>query len=102
MCIRDSITLCRRLAITTAVLVLLSGVSTALDWYRFDQTTHGVVIADLAMVRKGNSENYEAAYTNRLSDGTEFIVLEEREDWLHIQIGDAGTGWLPTRLVTTY
>ena len=96
------ITLCRRLAITTAVLVLLSGVSTALDWYRFDQTTHGVVIADQAMVRKGNSENYEAAFTDPLSEGTEFIVLEEREDWLHIQIGDAGTGWLPTRLVTTY
>jgi hypothetical protein len=94
--------LMRRLSIIVALFCLLSASSTAWDWHRFTQTTHGVVTADQAIARKGNSENYEAAFTDPLPAGTECIVLEERADWLRLQFGEAGTGWLPDRSVVTY
>lgn len=95
-------TLLRRVAFATAATCLLSAASTAWDWYRFELTTHRVVVTDSVVARKGNSENYEAAFTDPLSEGTEFVVLEERADWLHVQIGDAGTGWLPQRDTAIY
>ena len=92
----------RRVGIAVGAVCLLSAASTAWDWHRYDQTTHGVMISDQVVARKGNSESYEAAFTEPLSEGTEFVVLEERADWLRVQIGDAGTGWLAKRDVETY
>ena len=92
----------RRLSVATAALFLLMVFSTAWDWHRFEETTHGVVIVDKSLARKGNSESYESAFTDPLNEGTEFVVLEERADWLHVQIADAGTGWLQKRKVVTY
>ena len=92
----------RRFSIVMAVLCLLSATSAARDWYRFTQTTHAVVTADQAIARKGNSDNYAAAFTDPLPAGTEGVVLEDRADWLHLEFGDAGTGWLPRRSVVTY
>lgn len=94
--------LLRRLSIATGALCVLSAASTAWDWHRFEQTTHGVVTADQVVARKGNSQNYESSFTDPLSTGTEFVVLEERADWFHVQIGEAGSGWLPQRDVAIY
>jgi len=92
----------RRLSFALAAACLLAAASTCWDWYRFDQTTYGVVVADQAVARKGNSETYEAAFNHPLSVGTEFVVLEQRKDWLHIAVGDSATGWLRRRDVQTY
>ena len=91
-----------RMALVALLLTLLVVASTAWDWHRFDRTAHGVVTAEEVVARKGNSENYQAAFTEPLTEGTEFTVLEERNDWLHVQVGAAGTGWLPRRDVVTY
>ncbi len=92
----------QRSAWVCGALAVLAGLSTGWDWQRFDRTVQGVVIADEVVARKGNSENYAAAFTEQLQEGMEFVVLEKRQDWLHVQVGAAGTGWLPARDVVTY
>jgi len=94
--------LCRRIALGTSVLTLLSATSTALDWQNFDQTRRGVVIADVVTARKGNSVNYEPAFTSALKEGVEFVVIDRRADWLQIQINDADPAWIPSRAARVY
>lgn len=95
-------TLWHRLSVAFLVCAGFAGASTAWDWHRFEQSIHGVVIAGDVVARKGNSETYEAAFIDPLSEGTEFVVLEDRGDWINAQVGDAGTAWLPRAAVQVY
>ena len=90
-------TILRRISLAAAVLCGFALVSIIWDWQRFERTTHGVVVADEVVARKGNSDSYEPAFTEPLAAGTEFTVLEQRRDWLQVQIQGSGTGWLPER-----
>lgn len=87
------------LAITAAILV---GISATYDVYRFDLTNHGVITADETIARKGNGESYQPAFTESLPMGSEFVVLEQRGDWLRIRISQAGEGWVPAGQCVTY
>ncbi len=92
----------RRLFVTAAVLLTLSAVSTARDWHRFERTKHGVVITKETVARKGNSDNYEPAFTEPLTEGTEFTLVESRDEWLHVRLGDSGDGWIAARDAVVY
>ena len=92
----------RRASLVAGALCFVSFASTVWDWHRFDNTTHGIVVSDQVFARKGNSETYEAAFTDPLTEGTELVVLESRNDWLHVRLGDVGTGWLPQVDVQVY
>ena len=87
-----------------ASLVCFAGAAaaTARDWYDIDQTVHGVVVEKSVTARKGNSERYEPAYTEPLREGTEFVVLERRTDWLRIQPPEIGESWIPERSAQLY
>ena len=92
----------KRCGLLSGVLLVLLLVSTAWDWHRFERVEHGVVIADEVTARKGNSENYEPAFTEALHEGAEFQVLERRGDWLHIRIDGSGDAWVERRAIVTY
>ena len=94
--------LAKRLTLALTVGFLLSVASAAWDWHRFDRITHGVVVEESAVVRKGNSESYESAFTKPVTEGTEFRVLDRRSDWLQVEFSGIGTGWLPTGSAVTY
>ena len=83
-------------------LTVLLGASALLAYVEVDRTEHGVVVAEKATARKGNAESFEAAFTDALPEGTEFIVAERRGDWLRIVVGKDLEGWIPTRDATTY
>ena len=84
------------------LLAAAVGVSALYDWYRFDKCQHGVVVQE-ATARKGNGDSYEPAFTKPLVDGTEFSVVEQRRDWIRVQLGeDASEGWLPADSVVVY
>lgn len=85
----------RRWTALMSVLWLTSAASTAWDWHRFDRTTHGVIVTTDVIARKGNSEAYEPAFDRNLTEGTEFVVLAQRSDWLQIEINDASVAWIP-------
>jgi tetratricopeptide (TPR) repeat protein len=81
---------------------LICGLSAAYDWYRFDVLQHGVLTADGVIARKGNAESYEPAFTQPLSEGTEFQVLERRAAWLLIRLPGAKEGWVPAERTVVY
>lgn len=94
--------LLKRIAAATLCITIAMVVAAAYDWYRFSHTTYGVVISDEVIARKGDSETYQAAFTQPLSEGTEFRVLDQRGGWIHIRLAGSQDGWLPSKNVVTY
>lgn len=92
----------RQMLIVTGLLAALSVASAVWDWQRNVRTIHGVVVLDSVDARKGNSDSYESAFTTPLTEGTEFMVLEDRNGWLNIQVPDVGAAWIPVRSAVTY
>jgi hypothetical protein len=85
-------------AAATAVLIF----SAAYDWYRFEYVKHGVTVQADVVARKGNAESYEPALNEKLSEGTEFRLLERRGDWILIQLPGGQEGWIDQRVAVVY
>ncbi|MCY2990441.1 MAG: BatD family protein [Planctomycetota bacterium] len=83
-----------RVAVVALWLTLVLAASAAYDWFRFEAIRRGVLTADGVVARKGNAESYEPAFTQPLPEGTEFQVLERRDDWLLIRLPGAKEGWV--------
>ena len=49
--------------------------------------------------RKGDADTYEAAFTEPLHAGTEFVLVEDRGDWVQAELSDGRRCWLPARAV---
>ena len=82
--------------ISIALLVLLcAAISVAVEVYNSNVIVEGVIVADAVNARKGDSERYEVAFTRPLHSGTEFVLIEERFDWLNVQLADGSKIWLP-------
>jgi hypothetical protein len=92
----------RRLVLAGAVISALMIVSAAYDWYRFDYVVRGVITQADVVARKGNAESYEPALNEKLSEGTEFRLLERRGDWLLIRLPGGQEGWVMDRMAVTY
>ena len=76
------------------LLAVSIGASVAIECN--DRTAHreGVILADEVVARKGDSEGFEPSFQQKLYQGVEFIQLERRGDWLHIELPDGKTGWI--------
>jgi len=83
-------------------VTLLLGVSVLVAHDEVDGTRYGVVTVERATARKGNAESFEPAFTEALTEGTEFVVAERRGDWLRIRVGEDLEGWIPAASVTIY
>jgi tetratricopeptide (TPR) repeat protein len=84
------------------VAALLAAASYALAVHERDFTRHGVVAASEAVARKGNAASFEPAFNEPLKDGAEFVVLEQRGDWLRVRVRDGLDGWLPVDRTETW
>ena len=91
-----------RLAIAGLVATAILAFSAAYDWNRFDRTTHGVIVANDVIARKGNNQSYQPAFTKPLEDGAEFTVLEQRGDWLLIRLPGNQEGWIKRETAVIY
>jgi tetratricopeptide (TPR) repeat protein len=78
------------------------GASAVYDWYRFERTERGVVVQAEVVARKGNADSYDPAFTAPLKEGTEFLVVERRGAWLHVELAGGQGGWVPQAAVSTY
>ncbi len=92
----------RRLVLAGAAITALMIISAAYDWYRFDYVVRGVITQADVVARKGNAESYEPALNEKLSEGTEFRLLERRGDWLLIRLPGGQEGWIDQRAAVTY
>jgi len=82
---------------SASVLSLLFAGSLAADEISFHKSRPGVIIASEVTARKGNSESYEPSFKESLHSGTEFILMEDRGDWLNIELADSRTCWAPSK-----
>jgi hypothetical protein len=55
----------------------------------------GVILAEEVAARKGDGESYSPSFAAPLHEGTEFVLLDERGDWLHIRLMDDRACWIP-------
>ncbi len=88
------------LCVGLLVGVLLS-VSVGLGYRDEALTQRGVVLVEVH-ARKGNGEDYAAAFTQPMKEGAEFTVLESRPGWIRVDLPNLGEGWLPGRDVVVY
>ncbi|ARN57792.1 tetratricopeptide repeat protein [Sedimentisphaera salicampi] len=74
-------------------LLVCFGVSAGLGISQQDNS-EGVITADKTVARKGNGEVYKKAFETPLHSGTEFDVLEVREDWIKAGFPDDSIAWV--------
>ena len=59
----------------------------------------GVILAEEVIARKGDSQTYEPSFKEPLHRGTEFLLIENRTDWLYVELPDGRRCWLPAEAV---
>ncbi len=82
-----------------AVLSVALGVSLLVESFAIRSERPGVVVVEEVTARKGDSESYEASFEEPLHAGAEFLVVEERSAWIHVELPDGRRCWLPTTAV---
>ncbi len=55
----------------------------------------GVIVVSEVVARKGDSESYQPSFRDPLHAGTEFKVVEQRPEWLHVELTDGRRTWIP-------
>jgi len=80
-----------------AVLSVLFAGSLTADEIFSSKNNPGVITASEVVARKGNSETYEPSFKEPLHSGTEFTLLEDRGDWINIELSDSRTCWVPAK-----
>ncbi len=91
-----------RIAIVGVALTLLFSFSAGYDWYRFEKTVHGVIVQTEVIARKGNGTTYEPAFTEPLSEGAEFRLVERRGAWSLIRLPGGEEGWVEDEAIVLY
>ena len=56
----------------------------------------GVLLAPQVIARTGDGQSYEPSFKEPLHAGTEFVLLEVRDEWNHIELPDGRQCWIPT------
>lgn len=59
----------------------------------------GVILAAEVIARKGDAETYQPSFSEPLHAGIEFVRLEERGEWLHVELADGRLCWVPRSAV---
>jgi tetratricopeptide (TPR) repeat protein len=59
----------------------------------------GVVLDREIVARKGDAETYHPSFTAPLHAGAEFELIEDRGEWLHVELADGRRCWVPARAV---
>ncbi|MBI5556680.1 MAG: hypothetical protein HY885_03510 [Deltaproteobacteria bacterium] len=57
----------------------------------------GVIVAPEIVARQGDGQNYQPSFTAPLHAGTEFTLLEDRKNWLRVELPDGRQCWLPSQ-----
>ncbi|MBW1901536.1 MAG: hypothetical protein JRJ20_07860 [Deltaproteobacteria bacterium] len=84
--------------ITLAVILslLLAG-SLVTEEVSLRKSRPGVIISAEVVARKGNSDTYEPSFKEPLHAGTEFTLMEDRENWYHVELADSRTCWMTSK-----
>lgn len=81
----------------TGVLAGLLFISLSVEARGHHAHPAGVVVAEESVGRKGDGMTYQPSFGEPLHAGTEFTVLEDRDDWVQVTLPDERTCWLARR-----
>jgi hypothetical protein len=93
---------CRNMAVFLTVPTFILGLTCFSQWRDQQEGMHGVVCSGPVRALKGDGENYQSAFTGELPTGTEFKVIEQRREWVQIDIDGVGRGWVKDGQVVLY
>ncbi|MBU0482919.1 MAG: hypothetical protein KKB30_00185 [Proteobacteria bacterium] len=82
------------LFICLAIFLLLGG-SLLTDHY-LSEEQHGVLLTPQTEARKGDGINYQPSFDTPLHAGTEFKLIEDRDNWFYIELRDGRRCWIPS------
>lgn len=86
------------LAAAGGIALLFLG-SISVESHASARETPGVILNERVVARKGDADTYEPAFTEPLHAGTEFVLVEDRGDWVQAELSDGRRCWLPSRVV---
>ena len=81
--------------VCAACIALLFLGSVAAESVYSEQSIPGVILSDEVTARKGDGINFEPAFKKPLHEGTEFILIEKRSEWLRVELPDGRRCWVP-------
>lgn len=81
---------------TLLIFAVLAG-SVAVDALGAGRVREGVILADDVTARKGNGDGFEPQFKEKLHAGVEFRLLEQRGEWMQIELPDRKSGWIRAR-----
>ena len=84
----------RVISLVLSIAIFLSLLTTYLQW---DSKVEGVIVAEEAEARQGNSHIYQAAFNTPLHSGTEFKLVEKRDGWLLIELLNGKRCWVMSK-----
>jgi hypothetical protein len=59
----------------------------------------GVIVASEVVARKGDGESYQPSFKDPLHAGTEFVLVEDRQVWRHVELPDGSRCWVPSAAI---
>jgi len=80
-------------------VVLLFSSSLLVDYYVKNSNRAGVIVVPEVVARKGDGASYQPSFEEPLHAGTEFSLLDMRNQWLRIELTDGSQTWVPDRTV---
>jgi len=89
------------------VIVVLSIISAAflasvtVEKVVMERNPEGVIIEEEVTARKGDADTYQPSFTEPLSAGTEFRLVERRGSWWHVELEDGTRCWIPADTAET-
>jgi hypothetical protein len=78
----------------SGVAAALLGTSVLFDLRHWSTADSGVILVDDVALRTGNGDGFATAISDRLGSGVELRILEERPQWLRVELPDGSQGWL--------
>ena len=92
----------RAFVVALVLLVLYLGATAAVSHITAAREHHGVVVVESAPLLQWPDEAADRAVFEPLADGTEFVVLARKSDWLKVRAGDRYEGWLKAAAAETW
>jgi tetratricopeptide (TPR) repeat protein len=83
-----------------AIVVALAN-ATSVAWQLHDEADRppAVIVNGERTLRLGRGEGYDPALNQPLGPGVELRILNQRADWVEVQLPNDKTGWLPAEAV---
>lgn len=86
-------------AIGAVMLGVANAASVAWELHDEQSRPAAVVVQGEPVLRQGRGEGYEAVFSEPLGPGVEVRIIEQRGEWVHVELRNELRGWLPAGAV---